>query len=605
MSKFFIEKVIASGSGKEDAIVTFNSKLNIIQGRSDTGKTCILKCIDYIFGSSELPFDLSTRYSHVSMIVVTEQGPITFNRDIGKNKIEVFSLDEHIESGTYYLEYKKDKERLVMNDLCLKLIGINEEHKIVSNINFEKKRLTWKTILKILYVNEEDIARSVSIVEPVQYVEKTLFLSALLFLISGRDFSETDAKAKKEIRSAQKKAVESYLNIEIKNASERKNHLNNNLMNLDNVDIEGTVDNIIKELEKTEATINQAVNDSKELLSQIMISEEKSAECDVLQSRYQSLKSQYKADINRLTFIVNGEVEMKQIPKNTQCPFCDGKISTHNKKSYIETARAELTRIIAQLKGLSETEEDLKKEKVAIQNELMNLINKRTDVERLINEELKPKTKHLTKTVEEYSIYRKIKDELTFIDDYTNSWKTHIRQLSIEDEGDSLAYRPKEYFDENFITVMDDYAQSILQECNYENLITASFNIKDFDIEVNGGKKATNHGQGYRAFLNTVVMLMFRKYLFNHAKYNPGLLIIDSPLLGLDQGVNDEAPESMRTALFKYFINNQNEGQLIIVENSNTTPKLEYEAFGANVITFTKGKSKGRYGFLHDIPQQI
>ena len=74
---------------------------------------------------------------------------------------------------------------------------------------------------------------------------------------------------------------------------------------------------------------------------------------------------------------------------------------------------------------------------------------------------------------------------------------------------------------------------------------------------------------------------MFRKYFANKAKYNPELLIVDTPLLGLDQGVDDVAPESMRTASFNYFNHNQHEGQLIVVENLETIPNLDYESAGA------------------------
>ena len=86
-----------------------------------------------------------------------------------------------------------------------------------------------------------------------------------------------------------------------------------------------------------------------------------------------------------------------------------------------------------------------------------------------------------------------------------------------------------------------------------------------------------------------------------YAKYNPGFVVIDTPLLGLDQGVNDAAPESMRTALFKYFISHQSDGQIIILENMMHIPVLDYEGAGANVITFTKGLEVGRYGFLNDV----
>ena len=87
----------------------------------------------------------------------------------------------------------------------------------------------------------------------------------------------------------------------------------------------------------------------------------------------------------------------------------------------------------------------------------------------------------------------------------------------------------------------------------------------------------------------------------NHAMYNPGLLIIDTPLIGLDDGVDDRAPESMRSGLFTYFMNHQEEGQMIVVENLDDIPNLDYESSGAIIETFTHGKSKGRYGFLHGV----
>ena len=90
MSKFYIESIAAHGSGKNDAIVSFGEGLNIIQGYSDTGKTCVVKCIDFIYGSSEKPFDKNTGYNRVSMRIVTPSGAITFSRTIGiKSRLSV------------------------------------------------------------------------------------------------------------------------------------------------------------------------------------------------------------------------------------------------------------------------------------------------------------------------------------------------------------------------------------------------------------------------------------------------------------------------------------------------------------------------------------
>lgn len=87
--------------------------------------------------------------------------------------------------------------------------------------------------------------------------------------------------------------------------------------------------------------------------------------------------------------------------------------------------------------------------------------------------------------------------------------------------------------------------------------------------------------------------------------YNPGIFIVDTPLLGLDQGVEDSAPESMRSALFQYFIDNQSLGQMIVVENTKDLPELDYISRNVNVMEFTHDKYNSiynsRYGFLEDV----
>ena len=600
MSKFYIERVSAHGSGKNDAIVSFGKGLNIIQGYSDTGKTCVLKCIDFIYGSSEIPFDKNTGYNKVSMKIITPNGAITFSRAIGKNQLQVVSENPDIETGTYDIGYKKKQKNPAINAVWLKLIGIDDEPMIPKNSDFAKKHLTWRTLLGLVYITEKDIVRSESVVMPEQYSEKTLFLSALLYLICGRDFAETDAQTKKEIRDARRKAVEEYVNKQLSAIANRKRQLTEQLAIFTDVDVEAEIARIISEVETIDASITQAVSSSKDLLGQILTTEEKSAECTVLLLRYQSLKSQYAADIKRLTFLVEGEVEYQSIPHVSKCPFCDGKMTPRDRESYIEASRRELSRIVAQLEGLEAAEADVKAELAAIEAELISLRAKREDIETLISEQLRPKAENLRKILTNYRSYISLKHELDVIASFSDGWTTDLRKLP-EETGDTIQYHPKEYFDDAFMSVMDVLATDILTECNYENLTSARFNLSDFDIEVNGGKKSTNHGKGYRAFLNTIVVLMFRKYFATNAKYSPGLLIIDTPLLGLDQGVDDAAPESMRSALFRYFMNNQEEGQMIVVENLEHIPNLDYTASGATVTTFTKGRFEGRYGFLEDV----
>ena len=198
MSGFYIKKVIAKSAVKGDASVTFGKGLTIIQGRSDSGKTCVANCIDFIFGGSvDKPFKETAKYDGVSMIVASNdnEGKVTLHRTVGKNQVEVSSNIEGIASGTYDVNYRKGAKNPPLNEVWLKLIGIEQETMIVANARFEKKRLTWRNLLRVFYLDENRVDDIDSIVEPKhRYMENTLFLSALLFLITGRTFTETDAQ---------------------------------------------------------------------------------------------------------------------------------------------------------------------------------------------------------------------------------------------------------------------------------------------------------------------------------------------------------------------------------------------------------------------------
>jgi len=53
----------------------------------------------------------------------------------------------------------------------------------------------------------------------------------------------------------------------------------------------------------------------------------------------------------------------------------------------------------------------------------------------------------------------------------------------------------------------------------------------------------------------------------------------------------------MKSALFRYLLETQNYGQVLVIENE--IPEIDYQAYGVTPQYFTGGKSEGRYGFLH------
>lgn len=607
---FYIKQITAVSAEKGDASVAFGPGLNIIQGRSDTGKTAVVKCIDYIFGlSNKKTFDLkSFGYTGVIMNVAANSGgEIILKRETGKNVVSVESSVPGIESGVYDSKYNKNSKRIPLNVIWLKLMGITAveagKPTVASNHEFQPERLTMRTLLKLLYLDEERIDGSATIT--CSYTGNnpdTLLLSSLLYLLTGKSFSKDDAEEKKEIKKAKRIAVSKYVRESMDQAEIRRKELTDMLGSMHDIDVEKRTNVMLAALRNTEGTINEALKERDKLYRAIADKNTKQAECDVLLSRFQTLKDQYQSDLLRLNFIDKGENIAKHIATNTTCPFCHNKIEPHGIASHAGSTEAEFAHIKKLSDGLDETIEDVQAEGKAIQEELTSLKNKMDELEKHVINELRPLEAEQKRSIAELKQYMQVADELTLIGNYTNRWAKKLEDLNKEKDSDGKEYHPRDYFDDMFQVDMTVLAKEILQECKYDGLKDARFDDGLFDIEVNGMPKA-KYGKGYRSFLNTVVLLMFRRYLYEHAIYDPRMFIIDTPLHGFDEGVDCQMPDSMRKGLFNYFINHQEEGQLIVIENLDHIPELPYEANGATVTTFNKGRNGGlgRYGFLNGV----
>ena len=592
MSKFCIRQLTVSGKNRTPSTVDFGDGLNIIYGVSDTGKSCILNCIDFAFGKSEgSPVPEKYGYSVVRLSLRTERGTVDLERKIGERKIFVISQDPRIPSGGYDL--------LKFGKMILGLLGINGQPKIIKNSRYEQVSLTWRTILQAFLISEDEISQSEPILLPRESTTKTSFLSGLLYLIEAPDCSEFDPKKDKKMREVREKAIETYVTDELKKLDEQHEKLRNTLnqsKNFPDQDLHKLTEN----LSFLKAAIANEANHQKGLLSEMFVQQDRLAECELLLARYEELRSQYGSDIKRLSFIVDGEQLLNEVPIPEQCPFCHGELPKSEQVSYVEAANAELARITKLLSDLEETEKTVAEDKRGCEKKLRELELMRSKSEKLLKQELQPKADQLGKELDHYRKLIETQKEIDMIEKLRQEKIQYLKKMSVEGEAVKTEYRPREHFPPDFEDCMTKSFHRILGECKYENLVSSRFFLKDFDVWVNGQPKR-NFGQGHKAFLNTVLAITLREYLCTFGKYPFGLLMIDSPLLSLEQGVKDAAPESMKAALMEYLMKTQDFGQTILIENN--IPDLDYSSFGVTLHHFTKGKTGGRYGLLADITE--
>ena len=557
---FFIKELCVTGNGKEPAIIQFKKGLNIIEGPSNTGKTLIFKCIDYIFGAKDNP--LIEGYDCISLKIEIDNSEIDLTRYAGKKSLFVNSAYNSILSGEYKYNTGRDDYESSFNNVLLKLLNINEYHEIVKNSNYEKRSLTWRTFSSAFFIDEDSIISEQSPLIPIQFTEKTAFLSALIFLLSGKDFASVNSVEAKNIKKAKITAVKEYINNELQEYTRQTELLNKEIEEIP--DLESIIGSLSSEVEATEGRIVEKINNNKNLLANIQKINEEISESNVLLNRYDLLESQYDSDLKRLNFIVDGQINYEQAEK-TMCPFCNNTVSISKKEDYITVSLNDYKKIKLQKNDLINAREILKTKILSLEEKLDLLQSEKEEVNNEIEQVLQPKLNDLKEQLVLFKKQVEKKKEINFLSQIC-SQKADFLSKQENDNSNENKYDPKDYLDYSFTSDFEKYIKELLIQSHYSNLNSVVFSNTSMDISINGKERRTN-GKGYRAYFNSMLSIAFIKYLFEKGTYKQNLLLLDSPILSLKLSANEEIGTSIKQGLFEILQEMNNELQIIVFEN--------------------------------------
>ena len=595
-----IKSLTASGPGVEDSTIIFGKKLTVIAGPSDTGKTCIYKCIDYILGgnndASNLPFDEEDKYNTVAVELETHKGKIKLTREQKSSSTYVNSEIEDIKSGEYVLKESK-KNQNTINSLFLKLIDIPVDIKLPKNDKGKPGAFTWRTIKNSFIIDEHraDTDKSILLEVPNQ----PLYLASLIYLISGNELNEYKGDKEAElIKKTKKNTLLAYIKQQREMLEKKKISLE---LKLQNIPEGKTIDEYINELNKEIDLINQKIDDATKEYAEI--NKEKIeintrlTKNKALIERYTSLSTQYSTDINRLTFIVDNEELIKGRVKKTKCPYCDSDIIPKDQSSYIQASQAELVKAVKNSQDLEET-------RVFIQNQIDDDEMMQKDcnerlaaIQSLINKEYIPQRNQIAKQIQQFREYLQIEGSLSLMAENDADLKSDLEKIESEPVTSFTPFKGKPLFYNLISAQLVAECQSILEEIGYDPITSVEIVKSTLDLKINGKTKA-NRGKGYKAFTNSVLLLGFRKFMNQHSAKCYNFYMFDSPLKGLALPDIDVSA-NIRAGFFKYLVNNQLEDQVIIMENThdNEIPPMD-ESDDVKIYKFTQDPNDGRYGFL-------
>ena len=616
MSRFHISKIAASGDKVRYSAIDFEDGVNIIEGPSNTGKSYVIGCIDFMFAGKEVPFSKDdTGYDTVIMEMKSDDG-YSFQAerkiesgttgDKGSNVVKVNTNLPGVTRGEFKISTGE------YSDLLLKLIGIDKIPKLIATQAPSAEGMTIRTIFHFFFLGEENIFEKRTAFDTPGHSTITKSLTALLYLITEDDLNRFLPKVsveELEKRATQKAGVISYLNHKITELTEQKKQLEKELAADEGVDIDAKIDEFVSEIEKIESRIADASEDSRKILAQIYGQNVKLQEARFLDNRYKALHSQYMSDIKRLKFIVDGNDKGKTIKHKDHCPFCGHEMEAEeeDRTTYVESARAELARIRLQLGDLEATETDTKQEIKNLEISLKDLNVQNNSITNLLNQDLRPHVAELRRVVAEYRRIQELRKQLDSIAYMSSELGTDVFEKENEEDETATKFDAKKSFDKDIWKELSDSINEMIKACAYTGSPESLLNINTADVVV-GGRHKKNQGKGYRAFLNTIMLFNLMKYLESNGKYGAHFLVLDSPILSLKEKKYDikeaeKATVGMRASLIQYMINHCGNNQVIIAENE-LPENVDYK--NANRIPFTMDDSgEGRYGFLRDVRNPV
>lgn len=610
MNRFYIEKLIVSGGGHKATVLDFKPGLNFILGPSNTGKSLIMDCLDYMFGFTPKKnrpskiVDNNYGYERISLHLTTDNGSVILDRKIGDTKITVSGSDSTVEHGTYSVGHKAKKN---INAVYLHLLGIDEPHSIRSSEKGGKTQdLTWRSMLHLFFVRQGDVARESSSLLAPGSIGHTASAAVLLYLLTGKDANNLAAAEDPKISEAKKKALIAYIQEKVKECTKKREELEEQLSSSNIANPHKSVEQIRNSIANFQAQLNAATKESQQVLSQIYEWNGKLSEARTVSHNFIVLRQQYQSDIRRIGFIVDGAASILPKRRKVKCPICGEETERVQDTSFIEASAAELDKIKRHLSELSDAQRSVERQQESIVSNIRALEEKKNAIDALITEHLQPKLSIFEDELEAQLKLIRLTSELDNVRQNELQYRGELFNKETEETTEPSKHNIYEDYDYEIIHGFEEKLRRILQASKIGGATSARLNMENFDIEIGGYKKSVSMGGGFCGILNTITTLAMSGYLIDLDRSAPGFYAVDSSLTQLSEAEHKEQIDTIKQNFIEYLINHAHERQIIIVEQTKRMPFVpdESDERGIHVVRFSRNKNEGRYGFLNEVYNQ-
>ncbi len=614
MSKygFKLIRLSLTGPGLEEAIIPFSEGLNVIYGPSDTGKTFIVQCIDFIFGGKAVPKAIpeAKGYDKISLVISPWDSPVELKLTRSLKGGELMLFAEGQPSRKLSEKHKANSVDCVSRFL-LGLTSLDGKQ-VRTNKNGKTGPFSFRDLSRLVIVDEEEVIGERSPYLSGQFILKTKERSVFRLLLTGVDDSSIivseDSKISEARNEAKVEVIKKLLYESIKELDEMGLQLDESAVKQANEDVLRKLEGVKAEISAEQDAISALERKRRSLWEDYKRSQSQLAVLSELCTRFDLLSDQYRSDLKRLEAISEAGGRLAQMPEE-RCPVCGALPEFHREDHVLDPPIEELARscttealkIQALIEDLSETNRS-NDFKIKAKTEYAQRIHTELiEANNTIKDELQPRFQTVATKIRELTDKQLVFLRALYLYESVGGFRTLLRVLAEEKH-----QKPdKDAFTNLSVSAAEEFSkevEAVLREWKFPDLDRVTFSESDDDVIISGRKRAS-HGKGVRAITHTAFNLGLLRFCRNQSMPHPGLLVVDSPLVvyrQADDQNSDPGDESFSTDVKEAFYRSLSAAvgiQVIICENDDPPADLS-----ANIIHFT-GTNEGRYGFIPKVKE--
>lgn len=622
-----LRRLCLRGPSVSDAELRFGKGLNVIHGSSNTGKTYVFQCIDYMMGGSKPPKDIkeAAGYEVVYLEFTNEQRQsFTLQRSIkgGDAYLYECKLDELSEHSTARpLAQRHGIKGESISEFILTAAGFSAGVKVKTNQSNDVASLSVRGLIHFFCVNEGVTQLERSPIDNGIITDRVKNKSIFEFLLTGSSDNMLIKKPKKEIVTARVQAKEEvYLHL-IDEAQAEAESFSQVVQQLpENTNIEAELEIISGRMEQYNHELVEKTKKKRSIMDLLTEKRSRLAALNELFSRFSLLKKHYHSDLQRLNFIKEGEYFLEQLQPSV-CHTCGqefkGLQHPHEVEDPLdnelvkESCMREQERIKSQLEDLDGTFESLNEELNGLKEEITLHEQELDTVETTLSSTLAPKLQNEKERLSFLMSINRAQSMMTAAQDRVATLKMHWSATKNSENypAPNIPPRPpaeplpepEDDVGSPLQIALDDLCkiiEQLLVDWDFSSDPRVHFDTSSEDIVVNGTPRQDN-GKGTRALLHAAFCLALLQYCKSHGLPHPGFLLLDSPLTTLKEAhPNPTKAQEVKSDIQQSFFHslaNLERIQTIVLENKEPPAELA----DSNIVEFTKRDFPGeRYGFF-------